>query len=283
LNYAELDLPVLESRVDWITCTAPHTSEGTELMFYGQVRQLHESNQGYEVKDWRFQQYQGFQSRHWRWGWGKDGAIVVVSGEAAQESAQRLAELAAHWSRVDYCVTVVDSTEELDPPEDYWRILLARGRRSKNDPKYRRFQELWGGATFYTGERSAAYFGRCYDKHEESDHDYPPGTWRYEVELKRHASELAQTRAKLGEVGPAYVSGFVANEYERRGLTVPWRRSPEVMRDPGVHHRDDAERKIQWLKSSCAPSVAFAKEALGIDAVLSALNLPHIRYEEASD
>lgn len=280
MEYAQLDLPVLESRVDWITCTAPHTDDGIELLSYGQGRQMQESKTGSTTKRWRFQQYEGFQSRHVRWGWGADGAIVAVSGEEAQLSAERLGKLAKHWSRVDYCVTVQDPDEEIDPSEDYWALLRRRGKRHANEPKFRRNQELWGGATFYSGERSAAYYGRVYDKHEESDHDYPPGTWRWEVELKRHASEAAQHTASNGDLGAAFVLGFVALHYERLGLAVPWRGYPEVKRDPAVRHRNDAERKIQWLRSSCAPSIGFAKEVLGLDAVLEALNLPHVKLEQ---
>jgi len=278
MDYSTLALPVIEARVDWITSTAHHDARGIELLHHGQIRAEQERASGSKLERWRFQQYEGFQSRHIRWGWGEPGAIVVVSGEEAHSARGWLADLADHWSRVDYCVTVNAGDLAFDPVDQYYATVKARGKPTHPGPKHKRFQELWGGSTYYIGERSSAYYTRVYDKHAESDGDYPKGTWRWECELKRHASEAAQKRAAANELTFDFVLNFIATEMERYQLEVPWATTTRVKRDPQVKHRPDVDRTLAWLERAIKPSVEFACAARGVDAVLETLNLPHIAY-----
>lgn len=278
MKYTGLNLNVIEARIDWITATASATDRAHELVAKAAMWTTEEADDGMELKQYRFSSYVGVQSRHIRWGMGLTGGIVVVSGEFAQAAAYTLATLADHWSRVDYCVTVSAGVDQINPPDDYWEEKKKEGERRKGEPVCSRTQELWGGATWYIGKRISPYYCRTYDKHAESKGDYPPGTWRWESELKRHASEAAQSRCCQDGCKPHYVKGFLANEYAKIGLTVPWRVDDLVTRDPQVRHRPDVERKLKWLHESVAPSVEFCREMAGDHEVAAALGLPIHSY-----
>jgi hypothetical protein len=279
MNYSALGLPLVEARCDWITCSSIPTGDGRELVDFAERLLEMEVQLGSKRDHYQMHGYYGFQSRHVRWGWGPAGGLAVLSGDLAGEHASTLAQLANHWSRVDYCVTVRDPECRIKPPDYYYSIKAKVAKRPAGHPVMGQYREVWGGNTFYTGKRISPYYCRCYNKHEESKGDYPPGSWRWEVEMKRHASEGAQARAKEGQLTPGFIASFVANEYTRWGLPVPWTQSEEVKRDPQIRHRLDADRKLEWLGASIRPTVEFVQEARGTPKVLEALGLPHLAYD----
>jgi hypothetical protein len=279
VNYSALGLPLVEARCDWITCSSIPGDVGKRLIDFAEGLLEMEVKLGSKREHYQMHGYYGFQSRHVRYGWGVAGGLAVLSGDLAGEHVNSLADLANHWSRVDYCVTVRDERCRIRPPDYYYTIKSKLEQRPNGHPVMGQYREVWGGNTFYTGRRISPYYCRCYNKHEESKGDYPPGSWRWEVEMKRHASEGAQARAKDGGLTAGYIASFVANEYTRWGLPVPWNPSEEVKRDPQVRHRLDADRKLDWLGSSIRPTVEFVQEARGTPKVLEALGLPHLAYD----
>jgi len=280
MTYSTINLPISEARCDWITCTAKHDERGVELLHFAIGWLEGEAKLGYKQTPYHLHGYQGFQTKHIRYGWGEHGALVVLSGDAAAEYCYSVAVLADHWSRVDYCVTVRDEAGEINPVQHYRDEVKRHATKPKGWPEMGRYEEMWGGDTFYIGRRISPYYLRVYNKTAESDGDYPPGSWRWEVEMKRHASEAAQARARQSGINASYIGAFLANELNRLGLTVPWSPEISVKRDPQIKHRPDADRKVKWMETSLRPSVDFVTEALGVDRVLTALNLPHIRYAD---
>jgi Replication initiation factor len=277
-DYSKLALTPIEARMDWITCTAPHNDAGLELFWHGNTLVTAEESAGYKQEPWSFSGYRGYQSRHARYGWGSQGAIVVVSGELAMVAAPALADKAMHWSRADVCVTCRLDDTTFNPVDDYWTWIRDEHKGTRLARTHKRFQEMHGGGTYYVGQRSSAIFLRCYDKYRESKGDYPLGCWRWECELKRHLSEAMHRLWQGGSTTETYLADYVAMEWSRAELTVPWTPTAHVKRDPEVRHRPDAERKLAWMRENIAPSVKWTAQAVGIDKVLEALNLPHVSY-----
>ncbi len=273
MNYDTLALPVLEARVDWITCTAFEKERFGDLLAIGQQNTEAEKSLGGKMDDWHFQSYRGFQCGRWRYGYGKLGAIVVVSGEQADIAAEHLAVHAEHWSRVDYCVTVLDRDDVLKPDEHYWEAWPSCEVEKHKRPRLTRHQVYEGGATITFGDRASAFFTRVYNKHEESPQEYPKGAWRYETEMKRHASEQQQAIILRSGVSAAHCLNVVSTEISRLHLSVPWRKSASVVRPSQIHYRPDADRTLGWLASQVKPPVQFAAAARGRKAVLLALEL----------
>jgi len=276
MSYLGLDLTIVEARCDWITATTKHGEEGLDLVRFAQSRVSYEEKLGSKVERFRAFGYVGEQSRHVRWGWGSSGGLAVFSGDEAGDAAYSAATLADHWTRVDYCVTVVAGPDQINPPQDYRDAMKRKPERPNGWPQMSRYEEMWGGDTFYIGKRVSPYYCRCYNKHVESKGDYPPGSWRWECELKRHASEGAQVRARDSGLTTRYITAFLAHEFARVELEVPWRINSVVKRDPQIRHRPDADRKLEWLEQSVAPTVDFLIEARGEDRVLDVLGLPRL-------
>lgn len=273
MDYTTIQLPIIEARPDWITCTGRTEGAAYELAVLGTDQTDAEERAGNKLEPWRFQNYRGFQAGNWRWGWGKDGSIVVVSGIQAEIAASRLAHLADHWSRIDYCVTVLDVDERISPDEDYWQEADRIEKAGSTAPSLARIQERKRGATLSYGDRASAYFARVYNKHAESPSEYPRGCWRWELELKRHASEQHQRRWRDKPMAGQDVLNLISTEFERNKLSVPWTRNANFLREPVVSHHTDADRILRWLERQVKPSVQFAAQARGREKVMEVLDL----------
>jgi len=279
VDYTSLRLPILESRLDWITATAPHDDTGLQLFWFATERTMQQKSNGGHLEKWRMQGYEGWQSGNWACGYGRQGGLLRVTGEEAQRWAPKVAELAKHWSRVDYCVTVQDPGGQIDPSHDYWHEWPWRENPLRAPVQLERRQTFNGGSTTTIGQRSAAYYARVYDKSAESPGEYPIGCWRWEIELKRHVSEAHQRRWLQGDLGESFARDLIATEFKRHHLTVPWDSTTLIERTPQIKPKRDVDRTLTWLRRQVRHSVDFAVESAGVDAVLEALNLPRVTYE----
>jgi len=274
-DYSLLNLPVVDARVDWITCTAKRGDRANRLIEFAEREMLAEEVYGDHFEEWRFQGYRGFGCGHVRAGYGKQGTCVVFTQERAHIAAPELASLADHWSRVDYAVTAFDASGTVNPCEDYWRAYESRYHRGRSPVRMGRIQELGAGATLSLGSRTAATFFRCYDKHHESKGAWAPGTWRWELELKREQSEAAHSRWRESLVLPSYIASMVAAWPESHGLQMPWDHNLSNWLPLSVRPIRDADRSLQWLQAQVAPTVEWVSAARGEEAVRKALHLQH--------
>lgn len=265
--------PVLEARCDWITCTAERGERGDRLAYVAAANAIGEHQAGDKIQDWTFQGYAGQQAGSWRWGKGRLGTCVVVSGQQAEAAAWTLARMADHWSRVDYCVTAKLEIPDPTPDRDWYERFSDGRARNPHSTAITRIQKLHGGATLAIGERSSACYIRCYDKHKESLSEYPPGAWRYEVEYKRHLSESQHTVWKQAEPSGRSAINIVWSELRKYDLPVPFDKTQKVEREPQIKPSRDADRLLSWLQRCVAPSVCFCVEARGREAVHQALGL----------
>lgn len=272
-------LSLIERRADWITATARTPEKAAMLKRMAHNWLELEAASGERLLPWGAHGYLGSIAGRIRVGQGRQGAIVQVSGELAQEYGEPLAEVADHWSRVDYCVTVQDPNEQLQPDADYWseaaRASRQRGRLASLD----RYQSFGGGATVTVGKRTSASYARCYNKTVESQGAYPQGCWRWEVELKRHRSEAEQLRWKSGRPDPEELLAMVADPWRRRGLSIPWQTRLSAPRRSPPGRVRDAERTYMYLSSQVGPSARFLASLVGPDVVMMALGIRDPRSE----
>jgi hypothetical protein len=208
-----------------------------------------------------------------RWGWGKDGALVITSQELSHDLAPQLAKLADHWSRVDYCVTVFDEYDRIEPDVDYWDEWRRLHPTGPGPVGMLRHQGFRRGSTITLGSRGSATHLRVYDKYEESKGDYAKGCWRWELELKREQSEQAQGAWRERYLSHDYIKALVAEFPERYGLKCPWDRNTPVARAGLVKQTRDADRLLDWFRVQVAPSVQWVAQARGRDEVRKALGI----------
>lgn len=273
MDYAGLALPLVEARVDWITCTAKRGQRANDIVDIAERELLSQENYGDRFDEWHFQGYRGFQCGDARWGWGKHGAIVVMSKQSAHNNAPDLARRADHWSRIDYCVTAFDVSQTINPPEDWWEAYSRRYHHTDPPVRLQRLQEFHRGATVTLGARTSATYLRCYDKHFESRGDYAKGCWRWEIELKREQAEAQQKRWLETVVFPSYISGLVKGWPETHHCLCPFEATGVLEPCHQLRHSRDADRTLRWLSEQVQPSVEWVAQARGEAAVKEVLRL----------
>ena len=266
-----------EARLDWITCFQRPRLGISSLRALGHHGVQDEVEHGARLADFRFQGFIGEQAGRWAWGARSDGVICRVSGAAADGWAASLATLADHWSRADYCVTAIAPDASEDPTLAAYQAGVDHESARARPVELTRWQSSKSGSTLYLGRRASPYFARLYDKHHESKGVYPVGAWRWEIELKGHASEYEQTRRRESNLSLQAVAAMVASEFARRGIIVPWRSDVEVERAIDVRPPSDLERSTLWLQSQVAKTAQWVARERGVDEVLRALGLADLR------
>jgi hypothetical protein len=273
LLYEDLHLPILEAGVDWITATRKRDNHFFELANFADLIMCQQVNSGDKCESWQFQGYKGFQAGPVRWGHGTHGAIAVFSGQLAATVIDRVAKLADHISRLDYQVTVLDETFTMDPTEAYWDVANGLPLTTGYPPNLTRIQDRKGGRTISVGDRASAKYLRCYNKHVESKGDYPKGSWRFELELKREASENEHSLWAKELVPLDCQISTISTFLKGHHLAAPFSASGSRHIPGRIKRPRDADRILTWLTVQVRPSVEWVSQARGADAVRKALNL----------
>jgi DNA relaxase NicK len=228
---------------------------------------------GDRITDYHALGYHGVQCGDARWGINKQGVMAVLSADTSHELTPVMAYFADHWSRIDYAVTVIDRDDVFNPSEQYFWQWREKHPEGKGPLNVTRIQSTRGGSTLFLGSRGSARYTRVYNKHVESDGQYPPGSWRFELELKREQSEQAHASWKEHLHGITYIQGMAVSQLEEHGFPIPF--------DPLEHptHRGvpakvrDVDRTLKWLETQVAPSIDWVKEAVGNEEVKRILGL----------
>lgn len=273
MDYSTTVLPMTEARVDWISASGRRDGGGAKLAHYAAQAVEREVIAGNKRQRYSSHGYLGFKAGAWAWGWGEDGAIASVLGVGASEAAADLAQLADHWSRIDYAVTVIDASGRINPDVDYWDAWPWHDRPLRAPVTMSRIQTTSRGNTLTLGNRESASYFRVYDKHQESRGLYPRGAWRWELELKRHLSENEHARWKTLAPGPREVAGMIRQEVERAKLNVPWSEPALDWRSAEVRPRTDCDRALAWFRTQVAKSAQMVATHRGRDVVLEALGI----------
>jgi Replication initiation factor len=271
--YDNLTLPILEAGVDWITCTAPRDDGALDLASYAEALCEQQERDGDKMELYGYQGYRGFQCGPVRWGWGQHGTMAVFTGSLANAGASRIASLSRHWSRLDYQVTVQDKENRLDPSEDYWSATGPADMGATNSVPLTRIQSRQSGNSCYLGSRASGKYLRCYDKAKESKGNYPAGSWRWELELKREHSEFQHGRWEVAYVPLSAQLALIKETLAAYGLGAPFDTNDQAEWPERFNRVRDADRILKWFEVQVAPSVQWVAQARGRDVVRRALNI----------
>jgi hypothetical protein len=275
-----MELPILEARPDWISASAHISAKSLQLGVLAGEGINHEAARGEKVRPWNFHGYEGFSAGRWRWASQTEGIIVQVSQEEASLWAKPIAQLADHWSRVDYCVTAVDEARTIHPDNEYWLWWIEGTGIKRRNAELTRIQQAYGGASIFVGSRASSHYLRCYAKDKESEGRYPPGAWRWEVELKGVASEHEQAFWQEGEMSTEATAGLVSNAFRHYGLPLPWRATGRESQHFEDRKPSDADRLLRWFSTQVNPSVQWVKSVRGLEPVTDALGLTEAIIEQ---
>ena len=266
-------ITIIEARPDWITCTAKPGAKGEQLYeFLGEIQNA-ELAAGEKSKPFQFQGYTGEQVGTVRRGVRHDGILGVLSGPAAADYIADLAKCTDHWSRIDYCVTAIAADSARSPVDSAWEAHVDRSSEPLPTPPLTRVQAQAGGSTLYVGSRASAVFGRIYNKHVESRKVYPPGSWRWELELKRFASEKEQADWSTFAKSEDDVRSLIADQFTRWDLETPWEQLSEVDHAKAPRRVRDLDRSEKWLSEQVRSAALFIAQYRGRGRVLQLLGL----------
>lgn len=264
---------ISERRIDWVTGFSRTGDRAARLAEVGQDILSREIGAGDKCTSFGFEGFYGQRTKHAFVGERHDGVLVRLGSETASDYIANVLPLFDHVSRIDYAVTVYDESASISPADDIWRKAVDEDEDAALMPTVTRTQKRWGGYTTYIGDRSSAVMARVYDKHMESKGEYHNGSWRFELELKRHASEQEFARLNGNPEREERAPDLIATQFSAWGLLVPWRvGSPTELWHTPPRQRD-IERSRRWLKDQVGKSARWVASHDGVDGVLKLLAL----------
>ena len=263
----------LTAGIDWLTVTARPGHRAEELYEWGARLVEDQAQEGFERRAWGWQRYQGWTSGQIAVGERPDGAILRLSGHPADAHFPGAVRLAGNIARCDLAVTVDGIEPGLDlaglSMERVGDVPVRRGRPSE----WRYIRTRAHGATLYLGSRQSSRYCRLYDKSAERDRQHLGGSWRYEVEYKGDvATRLARKLVEQRQLARS-VSATVWQEFKEHGIPPVYPSAGTGLRVRENLTPSDEARKLAWLRTQVAPTVAWLRDRGRLADVLEALGL----------
>lgn len=262
-DYASLEFDVgsqLETAVDWLTVTTAKESVGLQWTDrYMQYRDgLPGDNPHLVQKTWKTLGYEGVGVPGIRIGKSKDlGFIAVLSGQVSNELWKFFLPGARRVTRVDLAVTARFGIALPGLSKRYYEYV-QECTEARPAQKYTLIENTKGGQTLYVGSRSSQQYGRVYDKGVEAKSAPPGFCWRYEVEYKKPlAQEITRVLKSVGQQESKAIVGTVHRWFASRSVPPMFRPEGDSIGTTVEAKVITDDRKVNWLRSQVAPTVAY--------------------------
>lgn len=275
MKTGELLLPpyeVVDTGVDWITCTVLREMEDTRLRTRAFDLLETEESAGNICTAWKHRGYKGYQAGGVRVGVRHDSWIVQLSAEVARDHWREVWNFSTNVTRLDTQITV-----EFDEPQPHIIKLLHSDalshRNTAGRPSNRTLiTSTLTGDTMMIGQRVSDVYLRAYDKGMEQ-RTHPPGTrLRYEVETKGKRARQLATRLDEHTTAQSIAANYTATAFRSQSVRVPGNFCEQRL-DASSLPASDSSRKLLWVRKSVAPTIAFLLKHVERDKILDALGL----------
>jgi len=260
--------------IDWLTVTVANDKRGFDLY---DIARNYWISLGVKSRDWRNKWYTGRTGEGVTWGTGKNGYILMASGQAAPKVWKKCLLVKTRVTRIDLQVTAKLQKPQPGLIETCYHYIRENRRFTKRR-KYGLIQNTKQGVTLYAGSRQSQQYGRFYDKGIESNLEQPGTLYRYEVELKKPLSgSLADyliTSLQDGIYPEKELVWYVYNWWLDRGVLPIFNPNrAATIEVTGMKVQTDNERKIQWLRTQVAPTISRLEQDGRLEDALEALGL----------
>lgn len=275
-----LNQTLIESRVDYLTCTTYHHWCTNPAQFQRQLTRAldvlqAEKRRGDDVKGWRMESFNGFTSGRFSIAQNDHGLLIRLSSDLAAMHWHDFFLDATNVSRIDCAATFREDGPWTDRTQTH--LDEVRSWASVSSPRLRvtRIDGGLHGNSLMVGSRSSEAYARIYDKYAESKHEAYQDCWRYEVEFKKRSAlrvafQLSET--VLDVLGPARLAlGWLTRRNVDVGQIHSFKLERELM--PAV---TCDERKYRWLRRSVAPLVSRLIKSGHLAETLDALGLSNL-------
>lgn len=277
---------VIESQVDWLTCSAHGDEAASRLLDLAHSIAKEEEERGNRKQRFRSMGYEGTHLGRVEWGQrDKQSTLMRLSGNAADVHLTKALSVADQVTRLDVAVTY--RANPPDPklgPNAYTLAELFHKNKSRSAlPSHH--ADARGGYTCYLGSRESENYFRLYDKEQEciADGDEEgakryQACWRYELEVK---GGLAKNLAETVNDAPdraTYVQRYLYQYCQAHGIEPAFGQFGGRVLLPGFKRRSDRESRLRNLRRNVRPQVEWLTSIGDLNAVLDALGLP--RYPD---
>jgi len=212
---------VIESAVDWITCTAKTPLQQDRIRHRAQSLLLSEIQTGQEIRPWNHKGYVGFTTGHCDLGTRHDSTIVRLHGHLAGTDWWDVFQEAENTSRLDVQVTVQNDSDD-------GCVLVHKAHEVARQHKLHGKLQQWHlrtdssrGDTLYLGRQTSDTFLRIYCKAHESGLDHYARCVRVEAQFNRHLARQYASALADGRVVQEGCSSFLQNLAQARGIVLP--------------------------------------------------------------
>jgi hypothetical protein len=265
--------PQVYPGVDWITLTTGVSPDADVAYQRARALAVEQVAAGDRLRPWGANGYRGFGTPHLRCGQRAGDVLVELSGELAELYWRDFWPLAHNVSRLDTAVTVTFPEPVGDLAWDAYKAPRVARRPGLPAIGKTLMVELGRGQTCYLGSKKSAKLGRLYDKSAEAHGGWPPNSWRWEVQERRHmGSTTASALYDSNDVHSAiraHVRGFFAYH----GVNPWFLADGPSLHSPARRSRPDVRRYESYLARSIAPGVRRWIDAGYGDAIFAALGV----------
>jgi len=259
--------------IDWLSMTTGDSPDADAAYARARALAVEQTDAGDRLRPWSSHGYKGFGTPHLRCGVRDADVLVELSGPLADRYWQEFVPLAKHVTRVDTQVTCTYSHEVRDLALQAYHAPAVVVRPGLPPIRKALFQEANGGQTLYLGAPTSTRRARLYDKSAESGGEYPPNTWRYEVQERSPLGGVTVDALRSADDVPRSIAALVHALYRTHGIE-PWfnadRRAVYRASRPG---RRDLSRWLEWLQHAVRPGVCRWSDRETRTAILRALGL----------
>ena len=271
--YENHPLTILESRLDWLSVTIKPGNRQKVIM--GRVAAWIDRRcaEGYQRRAYQTPFYKGTRVDGLAWGDRLDDASCTLSGEMAARHGPTLITWADTISRLDVQCTLLEPNLTRDWATYVDRLAGLDERVKSGALSTRLYIKRPEGITAYIGDGASDRMLRVYDKYAESEHVYPCGSWRWEVQYRHQRANAVAHKLLDGSFLPQTCFAAVCRAFADYRIDVPALCVPSTWTDAGITPRTDNERRLAWLRASVAPCVERLSEAFGTEVILDALGM----------
>lgn len=271
---------VVYAGIDWLTLTTGTGPSADEAYQRARALAVEVVAQGNKLTAWGTHGYKGFAVPHLRCGHRDGDVLIELSGALAERRWRDFLPYAHNVSRIDPQVTVTFPRRVRNLAQQAYDAPPVRLHPNLPAITKRMFVERDGGTTCYLGAPTSDRRARLYDKHAESAGEYPPFTWRYELQVRRAmGGDLARLIDGTHDV-PGAIASVVRSFFCSHGVS-PWFNAdgPTVFA-PSRVARTDLSRWLQWISRSVRPGVRRWSDRATRTAIIAALGLDELEQLE---
>jgi DNA relaxase NicK len=277
---AEHSTVVLESQVDWLTCSGYSQTNRHELADLAVELSQPEIAAGNKLQRFELNGYKGFRSGRVRCGSRENATLLQLSGQVAEDNLALAAHFADHITRVDLAVTARTPILDETVGANAYQLASWHYEQHPNSALPWRVQDAATGETVYLGSRESDAFGRLYNKSAESlargdsvNAEWYRNCWRYEVEYKGSLAASAVLLLNRAGHRAAHTQGTVFEYFSAHGVEPIFGHDDNRVLRPGFSRRSDYDTRLAWFQRSVAPAIAWCLDNGDQAKVLDALGL----------